>query len=549
MSSKSIYRQHVEALRDAFPQPTSDRKHDAYFVFSILRALDRVDSMKSTVPLLGRLREMDYDAAAAAELPDQGIPLEQVTDALARQLEGISIVGHPLSHTNVNGIPSIAAIIGSLLPTIYNPNLVTDASGRGLIETEAAVIGMISRLVGYSSERAGGLFTFGGTGTNLYGARMGIEKAYPGSMHHGLPSGGVILASDQSHYCRMSVAGWLGIGDQNVIAVPTETSNEINLAMLEQSARRAIESGRRIVCLIATMGTTDSLGIDDLKAIVELRDRLVDEYQLEYRPHVHADAVIGWAWSVFNDYDFNANPLGFRPRAVRALAGVSRRMSHLAMADSFGIDFHKTGFAPYISSLLMVRQREDLEALSRDLSQMPYLFNTGERHPGIYSLETSRSGSGVLAAYASLRLLGKVGMRSLLGHIVDVAEQLRENLEGHSSTTVVNEENHGTVVLFRVYPPGVDTWTIKKRERSDASMTEAVLKHNAFNRQIFAHLHREALDGQGPLISMTDCHRYSDSGTPIAALKCYLMSPFVEYSHVDQLTQSILDAERAINTG
>ena len=35
---------------------------------------------------------------------------------------------------------------------------------------------------------------------------------------------------------------------------------------------------------------------------------------------LHADAVIGWAWSVFRDYNFATNPLGFRGRTVRALA-------------------------------------------------------------------------------------------------------------------------------------------------------------------------------------------------------------------------------------
>ena len=37
----------VKSLRRAFPQPVSDREHDAYFVFSIMRALDQVDAMKS----------------------------------------------------------------------------------------------------------------------------------------------------------------------------------------------------------------------------------------------------------------------------------------------------------------------------------------------------------------------------------------------------------------------------------------------------------------------------------------------------------------------
>ena len=55
---------------------------------------------------------------------------------------------------------------------------------------------------------------------------------------------------------------------------------------------------------------------------------------------------------------------------------------------------------------------------------MPYLFQTGERHPGVYTLETSRGGSGVLAAFANLHLFGKTGMRTLLGHLVEMAELL-----------------------------------------------------------------------------------------------------------------------------
>ncbi len=366
-------------------------------------------------------------------------------------------------------------------------------------------------------------------------------------MQSGLPPGGVILASDQSHYCRMSVAGWLGIGENNVIAVRTRTNNEIDVALLERSARDAIEAGKRVVCIIATMGTTDSLGIDDLQAIVKLRDQLVDEYALDYRPHIHADAVIGWAWSVFNDYDFNVNPLGFRPRATRTLAGVSRRMSHLSSADSFGIDFHKTGFAPYISSLFMVRERDDLALLRRAPAVMPYLFNTGQQHPGTYTLETSRSGSGILSAYASLHLLGRIGLQSLLGHIVDVAEQLRENLEAHSTTSVVNDENFGTVTLFRVYPQGVDTWSIKERERTDPGFRDDVRKYNDYNRRIYRQLERDALQGAGPLISLTECYRTTDYGEPIVAMKSYIMSPFVQYEHVSQLLKSVISAQRAID--
>jgi glutamate/tyrosine decarboxylase-like PLP-dependent enzyme len=179
--------------------------------------------------------------------------------------------------------------------------------------------------------------------------------------------------------------------------------------------RDLLQKNLPIAALIATMGTTDAFGVDDLQGIVELRDRLVDEFALPYVPHIHADAVIGWAWSVFNDYDFAGNPLGFRKRTLRALAGVQRRMQHLGLADSIGIDFHKTGFTPYVSSVFLLRDAADFQMIARAPESMPYLFQSGDYHPGHFTLETTRSGCGPMAALANLLLFGKNGLRSLLG--------------------------------------------------------------------------------------------------------------------------------------
>jgi L-2,4-diaminobutyrate decarboxylase len=540
--SQPQYQTLLSGIRQAFPQPVSDRMHDAYFVFSILRALDQVDAKKSEVPVLGHLQELDYRAVEKLQMEEAGSSIEAVTRQLVDTLDGLPIWGHPMTQINVIPPPSIPSIIGALLPTLYNPNLVSDDTSYGVALAEAGVVAMVSHLIGYDPQQSAGVFTFGGTATNLYGAKLGLEKAFPNAMHQGIGPGGVMLTSAQSHYCRLNVAGWLGMGDQNVIAVPTHLTNDIQVPALEAAARGAIEQGQRIVALIATMGTTDALGVDNLEAIVELRDRLVEEYHLDYVPHVHADAVIGWAWSVFNDYDFEVNSLQFRPRTVRALAAVKRRISKLHRADSLGIDFHKTGFAPYVSSLFLVRQRSDLQRLVRGREQMPYLFQTGQRHPGVFTLETSRGGAGVLAALANLRMFGKTGMRVLLGHLVEMAELLREYLEGHEATTVLNDGNFGTVTLFRAYPDGVDTWTIKDRERTDPGAREELLKYNEFNRQIFHHLHDQAMHGQGVHISMTDCYRHTDYGEPIVALKSYMLSPFIDQTHIERLVQDVLTA-------
>jgi L-2,4-diaminobutyrate decarboxylase len=545
-SSPEPYRQIVESLRQAFPRPVSDRVHDAYFVFSFLRALDDVDRMKSLAPMLGKPAELDYAAARQSRVATEPQALEAVTERLVSYLSGMFIWGHPRSQINVVPSPTIPSIIGGLLPSIYNPNLVSDESGRRVAYAEVEVSAMTAALLGYDSEAAGGVFTFGGTGTLLYGAKIGLEKASPRTARTGVREPVAILCSERAHYACRSVAAWLGIGEENVVQVPATAENEIRTCLAESMLKDLLKSGKKIAAIVATMGTTDAFGLDDLEALVAIRDAAVDEFQLEYKPHIHADAVIGWAWSVFNDYDFDSNPLDFPNRTLRALAGTHRRIEHLPLADSVGIDFHKTGFTPYTSSLFLARDRNDLSLLLRDESAMPYLFQSGDYHPGKYTLETTRNGSGPMAALANLLLFGKDGLRSLLGHLVSMAEELREHLEGHSATTVLNRGNFGPVTLFRVYPDGVDTFDAPKREQSDPRYIDKLRAHNEYNRRIFDLVHADALQGQGVVISLTDCYRESDYGEPIVALKSYIMSPFSEPEYVEFVLESIWKARRII---
>ena len=542
------YQELVSSLRQGFPQPVSDRVHDSYFVFSFLRAIDQLDGMKSVTPLLGKRATLDYDAAKQSRIGETPTSLEHVTEMLVQHLSGMFIWGHPRAQINVIPPPTIASIIGGVLPSIYNPNLVSEESSRQVAVAEVEAASITANLIGYDATKSAGLFTFGGTGTLLYGLKLGLEKACPGAGRHGVRERAVILCSERAHYACLTVANWLGIGQDNVIQIPCSPENEIRTSELESVARDLLDEGGKIAGIVATMGTTDHFGLDDLKSIREIRDRLVEEYHLDYRPHIHADAVIGWAWSVFNDYPFEQNPLGFRHRTVRALAGTRRRIRELPLADSVGIDFHKTGFTPYVSSLFLVKDGVDLELITRQQSDTPYLFHDGHYHPGRYTLETSRSGAAPMAALANLRLFGKDGLRALLGHVVSMAEVLREQLEGHAATTVVNRGNFGPVTLFRVYPEGVDTFGVTEREQKDSGYREQLKLHNEYNRKIFQLVQADALNGDGVVISLTDCYRESDYGEPIVALKSYILSPFAEEKYIASVLESLWKARTQIAT-
>jgi len=178
---------------------------------------------------------------------------------------------------------------------------------------------------------------------------------------------------------------------------------------------------------------------------------------------------------------------------------------------------------------------------------MPYLFQSGTHHPGKFTLETSRSAAGPMAAYANLRLFGKDGLRSLLGHLVSMAEVLREELDGHASATVLNRDNYGPVTLFRVYPDGVDTFVVPDRERTDPEFQADMQRHNEYNRRVFELIHDDALQGEGCVLSLTDNYRRTEYGQPMVALKSYVMSPFTTDEHVRCILDSIWKARQTLD--
>jgi L-2,4-diaminobutyrate decarboxylase len=180
---------------------------------------------------------------------------------------------------------------------------------------------------------------------------------------------------------------------------------------------------------------------------------------------------------------------------------------------------------------------------------MPYLYHTGEYHPGMFTLETSRSATGVMAALANLLLLGKAGFRTLIGHAVEMAEVLRELIISRPELSILNDQNYGPVTLFRAYPAGVDTFRVKERERSDPSYAAELQKHNELNRRVYQRVAAEALAGRGVAIGFTDNYRMSDGGEPICALKSYVLSPFANEEQMHAVVEHVLAACRAEDRG
>ena len=216
------YRKILDTIRTAFPKPVSDRVHDSYFVHSLMRAIDAVDTLKSERPILGVRKELDYGVAKKSRLAEEGKSVEEVTQELVKYCEGLTLWGHPRTQQNVVPPVTISSLIGVLLSSLYNPNLAWDEYSHRVALAEVEVVTMLAVLLGYDPERAGGVFTFGGTGTMLYGMKLGLGKALAWILwSRGFVKMRWYLPVMRSHYCRYNIAGWLGLGSKNLITIPT----------------------------------------------------------------------------------------------------------------------------------------------------------------------------------------------------------------------------------------------------------------------------------------------------------------------------------------
>ena len=77
----------------------------------------------------------------------------------------------------------------------------------------------------------------------------------------------VILVSERGHYSLQKSADILGIGQDSVIAIPTDEYNKIDCIKLAQKCRELTEKNIKILSIIGIAGTTETGNIDPLHKI------------------------------------------------------------------------------------------------------------------------------------------------------------------------------------------------------------------------------------------------------------------------------------------
>lgn len=507
-----------KTLQNLFYNPDTDS------ISSLIAGIEEAHSkvLQYTDTSKGTVLSLQRDGVKGFEMPTKGVPEESFPSLVAKLFQGTPRWHSPRAMYNVAPPPVLPSVVAKTFTALYNPNLALDTASGKSLETEQAVVAAIAKYIGWGTQ-SGGIFTSGGKATILYGIKLGLRRCYPNSSAEGVKEDIVVLSTASGHPSHISNAEWLGIGSANVIRLATDGEGRVDLDVMERTIRQQVSDGKKIAAIVASGGTTNNMVVDPIEKIVALRDKLQAELHLEYSPHIHVDAVVAFPWIFFKDYDFKANPLNIDTEALSKIGTILKDLSGLPKADSFGIDFHKMGFCPYISSVFMVKDKTALTG-GRDVSRWPFM----------YTLENSRSADGPNSAYVVLNALGVTGFQALIGHLTEVAIDLQHKIEKTGYFEIINRSGLGSSVMFVPNLPEVST----------VSTEEKIQVRNAYTSRFVEEM---AVLNNPYYIDRIPGDSTGGSAYPYTSLKTYIMSPYSSREANDDFVSYLVKLKEKID--
>jgi len=441
-----------------------------------------------TPAVLDRL--LDLDVA-----PAEGEGLEATLALVGDRIVRNSIaVAHPLCAAHLHCPPLLSSLAAEAVISATNQSLDSWDQAPAATHLESRMIGWLGELYGLG-DRADGVFTSGGTQSNLMGLLLARDHA-AARAGCDISRDGVndaarrlrIVASSTAHFSVRKSARILGLGDRAVVEVAPEQDGRLDPIRVEAVMRDLAAESLIPMALVTTAGTTDLGAIDPLEPLGAIARR--------HGAWLHVDAAVGGA-------------LALSDRERGRLAGI-------AAADSLTVDFHKLWFQPIRCGAFVVRDGASLEpALIHADYLNPERDDEDEGLPNLVdkSLQTTRR-FDALKLFVALRAHGRRLLGEAVEATIDLAAEAARLIDAEPELELARPASLNSV-LFRSVP------------RSPAGAAEL----DAINEQVRLAL----LHGGGAVIGRTRLDGR-------VHLKLTLMNPATGYGDLRELLARITAA-------
>jgi L-2,4-diaminobutyrate decarboxylase len=369
-------------------------------------------------------RLLDVDVA-----PEAGAGLDATLRFVRARIVRNSVnVAHPRCAAHLHCPPLLASLAAEAVISATNQSLDSWDQAPAATHVEGSVIDWLAREYGLGP-RADGVFTSGGTQSNLMGLllardhaakRAGVSIARDGVT--GAARRFRIVCSTASHFSVRKAARILGLGDRAVVEVPTDARGRLDPARVDAAMRTLADESLIPIALVATAGTTDLGAIDPLGPLADIASA--------HGAWLHVDAAVGGAL-VLSDRE-------------------APRLQGIEAADSVTVDFHKLWFQAISCGAFLVREASTLEpALLHADYLNPEPDDPEDGLPNLVdkSLQTTRR-FDALKLFVSLRAHGRRFLAQAVEATLDLACEAERLVANHPSLELARPTSLNTV-LFR----------------------------------------------------------------------------------------------------
>lgn len=500
-------------------------------------------------PLVSGSYSVDvYDYLKNRTLNTEPMEPEAVFDYMMYYFNNLPDWSNP--GTMINVIPNVNLVSAAAagIAELFNPNCAQDTYSGNLLLAELEVVKYMSDLIEWDWTESVGLFTFGGTATNMYATKLAFLNADPESAAKGAVRGKYFfITSEIGHPCHYQLCDWLGLGRDTCVEVACTEKGELDINKTADIVRNNLRAGKTFLGFNLTGGSTNEMYIDSVKEIYKLRESVVEEFSLDYKPMIHVDSVLGWVYLFFKNYNFTSNPQNYTSDTLNTLKSLYHKVAQFSYADTIGIDFHKTGFCPYVTSLFLVKNKSQYFKLNptqtHDIRTMGY----GDYNPFYTSLEYSRSAKGPIAALSCLKSLGSSAFCELIGDLTDAALCFRKYLGNDSRICIIDPETEGFATIFSLIPPNLQIESVSDiKLLSEEELAQIRKLNTTFGKKVLADCVKHYKH-----FIFTASRSYTLPGTNIriGALKAYPMSVFFDKNNALSIAQEILESVSELFNG
>jgi aromatic-L-amino-acid/L-tryptophan decarboxylase len=310
------------------------------------------------MPVLATTQPGELFDALPAQAPNEGESFQAILrDFDQLVMPAVTQWNHPRFFAYFACTGSTPAILGEMLAAALNTNGLHWKTSPAVAELEQRTLDWLRQWLGLPDKPQPwfGIIYDTASTSSMHAVVCAREMVAPEARTEGSRGDLVLYTSDQSHMSIEKGAIAVGIGQNNIRKVPSDSQFRMDTRALASLVEQDHAAGKRPFCVVATVGTTSSTSVDPVAEIAEIAEK--------HGLWLHVDAAYAGAAAILPEHQdiltgierahslvFNAHKWLLTPIDLSAF--FTRRPDILRRAFSLTPDYLKTQADPRAHNLM-----------------------------------------------------------------------------------------------------------------------------------------------------------------------------------------------------